>query len=81
MWHNEKYHNVFSSPNLSRVIKWRAFRFHKILGNSFVAERLLASQEGLGSMELVSWLVGYTALKCSATISNILSGDVRQVTK
>jgi hypothetical protein len=29
------------------------FGFHKILGNSWVAERLVASQEGLSSMEFV----------------------------
>jgi hypothetical protein len=30
------------------------FRLHKILGNSLVAERLAASQEGLSCMELVT---------------------------
>jgi hypothetical protein len=42
--------------------QWRAllntewtFWFHKMLGISWVAERLAASQEGPSSMELVSW--------------------------
>jgi hypothetical protein len=30
--------------------------FHKILGNSLVAEQLAASQQGLSSMELISVL-------------------------
>jgi hypothetical protein len=34
--------------------RWWTSRFHKMLGNYLVAERLVASQEGLSSMELVS---------------------------
>jgi hypothetical protein len=34
-------------------------RVHKMLGNSSVAERLAASQEGLSSMELVKCLYKY----------------------
>jgi hypothetical protein len=35
-------------------IRWWTFRFHKMRGISWVAEDILASQEGLCSMELVS---------------------------
>jgi hypothetical protein len=34
------------------------FGFHKMLGHSCVAERLVTSEEGLGSMELVSQRTG-----------------------
>jgi hypothetical protein len=36
--------------------KWKAFvyKFHKTLGNSWIAERLAAYQEGLSSLELVT---------------------------
>jgi hypothetical protein len=37
--------------------KW-TFEFHIILGNSWVAAWLAASQEGLRSVELASWLIG-----------------------
>jgi hypothetical protein len=46
--------------------QWRALvntvmnhRFHKIQWNSWPAEKLSASQEGLCSMELVGWLFSY----------------------
>jgi hypothetical protein len=36
--------------------QWRALvRFHKMLGNSWVGAQLVASQEGLGSIELQFW--------------------------
>jgi hypothetical protein len=35
--------------------KW-TFEWHEILGNSWVAARLAASQEGFSSMQLLSWL-------------------------
>jgi hypothetical protein len=39
------------------------------LGNSWVAEQLVASQEGLSSMELVSWLVSAIILCIAYFIS------------
>jgi hypothetical protein len=37
-----------------RLQSW-TFRFHKMQGVSWLVEDLLASQEGLCSVELVSW--------------------------
>lgn len=40
---------------LNSETRWyRTLRFHNMLGISWLAEKLLASHEGLGSMELVS---------------------------
>jgi hypothetical protein len=37
--------------------RWWTFRFHERLGISLLAEQLLASQEGLCSMELVNYFI------------------------
>jgi hypothetical protein len=46
-----------TSGGLSWTRQW-TFGFHKMLGNSWAAERLLVSQEGLRSMELVDIRTG-----------------------
>jgi hypothetical protein len=43
------------------------FRFHKMLQSSSVAAQLAASQEGLRSMKLVSWLVSKLVVLSEAT--------------
>jgi hypothetical protein len=55
--------------------RWRAvvsavmnFQFYKMQGTSRLAEDLLASQEGLSSMELVNWLVCWS-VSCSVSQS------------
>jgi hypothetical protein len=47
--------------------QWIAFRFHKTLGISSVAQRLVASPEGQGPMELVSFY-DYQLLKINVYI-------------
>ena len=41
-------------------VRWWTFGFRKMLGISWLAANQLASQEGLCSMKLVNYLVGYT---------------------
>jgi hypothetical protein len=51
---------IWLSVGTSGRLLWS--RFHKMLGNSSVFERLQASRGGLGSMELPSYMFMYVCM-------------------